>query len=263
MMWSNFFLQEEERRRRRRRGSGGGLRGARWKRGPGLGPARRGPLQLALLLAAVGTTLAVLAVGTEFWVELSPPRPNGSSVCQAAHLGLWKVCAKRLWLQDVPPGRPTCGPAQLPGEANCSYFKFFTTGENAHIFQRTTKKELNLAAAVLAVLGLGVMTLGCLCVIMVLSKGDEFLLKPAAVCFSLAGVLLLVSLEVFRHAVRGLLEGATPTAAPALEYEYSWSVACALAAGTVLLLGGGCFLLLALPPRPWKAPCLQRGDGDT
>lgn len=25
-------------------------------------------------------------------------------------------------------------------EANCSYFKFFTTGENAHIFQRTTKK---------------------------------------------------------------------------------------------------------------------------
>ncbi|XP_028929860.1 voltage-dependent calcium channel gamma-6 subunit isoform X1 [Ornithorhynchus anatinus] len=258
MMWSNFFLQEEERRRR-----GGGLRGARGKRGPGLAPALEGQIKLALLLTGVGATLAVLAVGTEFWVELNTYRANGSAVCEAAHLGLWKVCAKRLWQEDVPSGRATCGPAELPGEANCSYFKFFTTGENARIFQRTTKKELNLAAAVLAVLGLGVMTLGCLCVIMVLSKGAEFLLKPAAICFSLAGVLLLVSLEVFRHAVRGLLEGATPTPAPALEYEYSWSVACALAAGTVLFLGGGCFLLLALPPRPWKAPCLRRGDGDT
>lgn len=27
-----------------------------------------------------------------------------------------------------------------PTEANCTYFKFFTTGENARIFQRTTKK---------------------------------------------------------------------------------------------------------------------------
>ncbi|XP_028929861.1 voltage-dependent calcium channel gamma-6 subunit isoform X2 [Ornithorhynchus anatinus] len=212
MMWSNFFLQEEERRRR-----GGGLRGARGKRGPGLAPALEGQIKLALLLTGVGATLAVLAVGTEFWVELNTYRANGSAVCEAAHLGLWKVCAKRLWQEDVPSGRATCGPAELPGEANCSYFKFFTTGENARIFQRTTKK----------------------------------------------GVLLLVSLEVFRHAVRGLLEGATPTPAPALEYEYSWSVACALAAGTVLFLGGGCFLLLALPPRPWKAPCLRRGDGDT
>uniref|UniRef100_A0A6I8PB77 Calcium voltage-gated channel auxiliary subunit gamma 6 n=1 Tax=Ornithorhynchus anatinus TaxID=9258 RepID=A0A6I8PB77_ORNAN len=187
MMWSNFFLQEEERRRR-----GGGLRGARGKRGPGLAPALEGQIKLALLLTGVGATLAVLAVGTEFWVELNTYRANGSAVCEAAHLGLWKVCAKRLWQEDVPSGRATCGPAELPG-----------------------------------------------------------------------GVLLLVSLEVFRHAVRGLLEGATPTPAPALEYEYSWSVACALAAGTVLFLGGGCFLLLALPPRPWKAPCLRRGDGDT
>lgn len=30
-----------------------------------------------------------------------------------------------------------------PTEANCTYFKFFTTGENAHIFQRTTKKGEN------------------------------------------------------------------------------------------------------------------------
>lgn len=32
-----------------------------------------------------------------------------------------------------------------PTEANCTYFKFFTTGENAHIFQRTTKKGKNIS----------------------------------------------------------------------------------------------------------------------
>lgn len=32
-----------------------------------------------------------------------------------------------------------------PTEANCTYFKFFTTGENAHIFHRTTKKGKNIS----------------------------------------------------------------------------------------------------------------------
>jgi hypothetical protein len=33
-----------------------------------------------------------------------------------------------------------------PAEANCTYFKFFTTGENARIFQRTTKKGENFSS---------------------------------------------------------------------------------------------------------------------
>ncbi|KAL4667616.1 hypothetical protein H8959_006305 [Pygathrix nigripes] len=155
----------------------------------GLTPEREGKVKLALLLAAVGATLAVLSVGTEFWVELNTYKANGSAVCEAAHLGLWKVCTKRLWQADVPADRDTCGPAELPGEANCTYFKFFTTGENARIFQRTTKKEVNLAAAVIAVLGLVVMALGCLCIIMVLTKGAEFLLRVGAVCFGLSAFL--------------------------------------------------------------------------
>ncbi|XP_023053474.1 voltage-dependent calcium channel gamma-6 subunit [Piliocolobus tephrosceles] len=176
MMWSNFFLQEENRRRR-----------AHGRGRSGLTPEREGKVKLALLLAAVGATLAVLSVGTEFWVELNTYKANGSAVCEAAHLGLWKVCTKRLWQADVPADRDTCGPAELPGEANCTYFKFFTTGENARIFQRTTKKDVNLAAAVIAVLGLVVMALGCLCIIMVLTKGAEFLLRVGAVCFGLSG----------------------------------------------------------------------------
>nr|XP_036881784.1 voltage-dependent calcium channel gamma-6 subunit isoform X2 [Manis javanica] len=210
MMWSSFFMQEEGRRR-----GAAGRRRARGQRRSGLAPAREGSVKLGLLLTAVGATLAVLAVGTEFWVELNTYKANGSAICDAAHLGLWKMCTKRLWQADVPTGRETCGPAELPGEANCTYFKFFTTGENAHIFQRTTKK----------------------------------------------GLLLLVSLEVFRHSVKALLQrvGPEPPPAPALAYEYSWSVGCGLGASLVLLLAGGCFLLLTLPPWPWGSLCPKQG----
>ncbi|KAM9225800.1 voltage-dependent calcium channel gamma-6 subunit isoform 1-T1 [Dugong dugon] len=260
MMWPNFFMQEEDRWRgaaSRRRACG--------QQGVRMTPEREGKIKLALLLATVGVTLAVLAVGTEFWVELNTYKANDSAICDAAHLGLWKVCTKRLWQADVPAGRDTCGPAELPGEANCTYFKFFTTGQNAHIFQRTTKKEVNLAAAVIAVMGLAVMSLGYLCVIMVLSKGAEFLLRVGAICFGLSGLLLLVSLEVFRHSVRALLERVSrePPPAPALAYEYSWSLNCGVAAGLVLMLGGGCFLLLTLPPWPWGALCPKRGHRGT
>ncbi|XP_068953255.1 voltage-dependent calcium channel gamma-6 subunit-like, partial [Petaurus breviceps papuanus] len=141
--------------------------------------------------------------------------------------------------------------------ANCSYFRFFTSGENSRILHRTTKKELGVAAAITATLALVITVLGCICVIMVLSKGAEFLLTHAAVFFSLSGVLLLVSLELFRQGVHELLSRTGPGPAPWLSYEYSWSVACALAAATLLLLGGVSFLLLALPSRTWGMCCRQ------
>lgn len=108
-MWSNFLMQEED----RRRGAAG--RRARGQQQSGLSPEQEGKIKLALLLTAVGGTLAVLAVGTEFWVELNTFKANGSAVCDAAHLGLWKMCTKRLWQADVPSDRETCGPAALPG----------------------------------------------------------------------------------------------------------------------------------------------------
>uniref|UniRef100_A0A8C3X152 Calcium voltage-gated channel auxiliary subunit gamma 6 n=1 Tax=Catagonus wagneri TaxID=51154 RepID=A0A8C3X152_9CETA len=187
MMWSNFFLQEEG----RRRGAAGRRRAHKSGR---MTPEREGKIKLALLLTSVGATLAVLAVGTEFWVELNTYRDNGSAVCDAAHLGLWKVCSKRLWQADVPASRDTCGPAELPG-----------------------------------------------------------------------GLLLLVSLEVFRHSVHALLRrvGPEPPPAPALTYEYSWSLGCGVGAGLVLILGGGCFLLLTLPPWPWGSLCPRPGPRAT
>lgn len=110
-MWSNFFMQEEDRRRR----EAAGRRRALGQHQSRLTPEREGKIKLGLLLSAVGATLAVLAVGTEFWVELNTYKANGSAVCDAVHLGLWKMCTKRLWQADVPAGRDTCGPAELPG----------------------------------------------------------------------------------------------------------------------------------------------------
>ncbi|XP_039735841.1 voltage-dependent calcium channel gamma-6 subunit isoform X3 [Pteropus medius] len=187
MMWSNFLMQEED----RRRGASGRARG---QHKSGLSPEQEGKIKLVLLLTSVGATLAVLAVGTEFWVELNTFKANGSVVCDAAHLGLWKMCTKRLWQADVPVDRETCGPAELPG-----------------------------------------------------------------------GLLLLVSLEVFRHSVQALLQrvGPEPPAAPALTYEYSWSLGCGMGAGLVLMLAGICFLLLTLPSWPWSSLCPKQGHRAT
>ncbi|XP_061446559.1 voltage-dependent calcium channel gamma-6 subunit [Rhineura floridana] len=245
MMWPNFFLQDEEQRMAVRTRAGG-------KRRKVLTDEQEGKIKLAFFVAIVGMTLTVVAVGTEFWVELNTYKQNHSVICEAAHYGLWKFCYKKLWINDVEEERATCGPAELPGEANCSYFKFFTTGENAHIFQKTTKKELNITAAVVSLVSITLMAMGSLCITMALNKGDEFLLKPASCFFIVSGIMVLVCLEVFRHSVRWLI---TSDETIPLEYEYSWSVACAVAAGAILIFGGGCFILLSipnLPKKPWE-----------
>lgn len=79
------------------------------------------------------------------------------------------------------------------------------------------------------------------------------------------GLLLLVSLEVFRHAVQALLQRVSDEnpPAPALTYEYSWSLGCGVGASLVLLLGAGCFFLLTLPTWPWGSLCPKQGPRDT
>ena len=99
MMWSNFFLQEENRRR-----GAAARRRARGQPKAQMTPEREGKIKLALLLTSVGATLAVLAVGTEFWVELNTYRDNGSAVCDAAHLGLWKMCTNPVHRPQRPAG---------------------------------------------------------------------------------------------------------------------------------------------------------------
>ncbi|KAM3597084.1 uncharacterized protein V6R79_025757 [Siganus canaliculatus] len=228
--------------------------------GSAMSEAQEGKIKLAFFVAMIGVVLTVLGVGTEFWVELSPPKSfYNNQTCLAAHYGLWKGCTKTLWVADIDPDRESCGPAELPGESNCTYFKFFTTGENTMMFQKTTHKNLSVAASMLALFSLFLMVMGAICITMSLSKEILFFLKPASVCFILSGVLVLLCLVVFHQSVLALL--ASDHRVP-LHHELSWSVSCIGCAGAVLIVGGIFFLLLALPYSPWRR-CLPQKDSSS
>ncbi|XP_013868124.1 voltage-dependent calcium channel gamma-6 subunit [Austrofundulus limnaeus] len=265
-MWSNFFVQQEEDGRMGVAGAGqaGGLAGMKGFRGQRrtnkMSDSQEGKIKLAFFVAIVGVTLTVLGMGTEFWVELAQPKHfSGNQTCQMAHYGLWKGCVRTLWVADIDPERMSCGPAELPGESNCTYFKFFTSGENAVIFKKTTNRNLNLAAAVLALLSLTMMVMGSICIAMSLSKGVVFFLKPASFCFILSGVLVLLSVLIFHQSVLALLS--SDHSIP-LHHELSWSVACVGSAGAILIFGGFLFIILALPFSPWQK-CLPHKNNTT
>ncbi|XP_039885892.1 voltage-dependent calcium channel gamma-6 subunit [Simochromis diagramma] len=263
-MWSNFFVQQDEEGRTGVAGQSGGLAGMKGGRGQRrihkLSDSQEGKIKLAFFVSIVGVTLTVLGMGTEFWVELAQPKNfSGNQTCQMAHYGLWKGCIRTLRVDEIDPERTSCGPADLPGESSCTYFKFFTSGENAVIFKKTTKKSLNLAAAVLALLSLTMMVMGSICIAMSLSKGVQFFLKPASFCFILSGVLVLLSVLIFHQSVLALLS--SDHSIP-LHHELSWSVACVGSAGGILIFGGILFIILALPFSPWQK-CFPHKNSDT
>ncbi|XP_005798923.1 voltage-dependent calcium channel gamma-6 subunit [Xiphophorus maculatus] len=266
-MWSNFFVQQEEEGRMgvAGGGQGGGLAGMKGFRGGQrrtnkMSDSQEGKIKLVFFVAIVGVTLTVLGMGTEFWVELAQPKNySGNQTCQMAHYGLWKGCIRTLWVADIDPERTSCGPAELPGESNCTYFKFFTSGENAVIFKKTTNRNLNLAAAILALLSLTMMVMGSICIAMSLNKGVPFFLKPASFCFILSGVLVLLSVLIFHQSVLALLS--SDHSIP-LHHELSWSVACVGSAGAILIIGGVLFIFLALPFSPWQK-CFPHKDSTT
>ncbi|KAJ8005123.1 hypothetical protein DPEC_G00143380 [Dallia pectoralis] len=264
-MWSNYMVQTEDDGRIGAGGAGahggvsglagvkGGGRAAR--RTPKMSDSQEGKIKLAFFVVIVGVTLTVLGVGTEFWVELATPKTwSNNQTCQTAYYGLWKGCTRTLLVDDIDPERESCGPADLPGETNCTYFKFLTNGDNAVIFKRTTHKHLNVAAAVLALVSLSMMVMGAICIIMSLSKGVPFFLKPASFCFVLSGLLVLLSILVFHQSVIAFLS--TDHSIP-LHHELSWSVACMGFSGAILIMGGVIFLILSLPYSPWEK-CLPR-----
>uniref|UniRef100_A0A8D3D8X7 Calcium channel, voltage-dependent, gamma subunit 6b n=1 Tax=Scophthalmus maximus TaxID=52904 RepID=A0A8D3D8X7_SCOMX len=220
---------------------------------------QEGKIKLAFFVAIIGVTLTVLGMGTEFWVVLAQPKNFiGNQTCQMAHYGLWKGCIRTLWVADIDPERTSCGPAELPGGE--------TSGRCASIFIFTyihvsllSCSDLNLAAAILALLSLTMMVTGSICIAMSLSKGVPFFLKPAAFCFILSGVLVLLSILIFHQSVLALLSS---NHAVPLHHELSWSVACVGSAGATLIFGGFLFIILSLPFSPWQK-CLPHKNSTT
>ncbi|KAK3551133.1 hypothetical protein QTP70_013990, partial [Hemibagrus guttatus] len=146
-MWSNFFMQQDEDSRMGGHvgagAGGGGGRGKNRSRSSHMSESQEGKIKIAFFVAIVGVTLTVLGLGTEFWVELAQPKHfQNNQSCQMVHYGLWKACTRTLWVSDIDPERESCGPAELPGESNCTYFKFYTSGDNAVIFKKTTDKSV-------------------------------------------------------------------------------------------------------------------------
>ncbi|TKS82174.1 Voltage-dependent calcium channel gamma-6 subunit [Collichthys lucidus] len=240
-MWSNYFVQQDEEGRVGVAGAvqAGGLGGMKGGRGQRrihkMSDSQEGKIKLAFFVAIIGVTLTVLGMGTEFWVELAQPKNfSGNQTCQMAHYGLWKGCIRTLWVADIDPERTSCGPAELPG-------------------------DLNLAAAILALLSLTMMAMGSICIGMSLSKGVPFFLKPASFCFILSGVLVLLSVLIFHQSVLALLS--SDHSIP-LHHELSWSVACVGSAGAILILGGVLFIILSLPFSPWQK-CLPHKNSTT
>ncbi|XP_053182563.1 voltage-dependent calcium channel gamma-6 subunit [Scomber japonicus] len=265
-MWSNFFVQQDDDGRIGVAGVGqsgglGAMKGGRaQRRTHRMNDSLEGKIKLAFFVSIIGVTLTVLGMGTEFWVELAQSKNfSGNQTCQMAHYGLWKGCIRTLWVADIDPERTSCGPAELPGESNCTYFKFFTSGENAVIFKKTTNKSLNLAAAVLALMSLTMMVMGSICIVMSLSKGVPFFLKPASFCFILSGILVLLSILIFHQSVLALLS--SDHSIP-VHHELSWSVVCAGSSGAILIFGGLLFIILSLPFSPWQK-CLPHKNSAT
>ncbi|XP_067282586.1 calcium channel, voltage-dependent, gamma subunit 6a isoform X2 [Pseudorasbora parva] len=204
-MWSTFIVQDEEVRTGNASAgvlqpssaldgflaSRGGGRKRRHrthpKSGDGISESQEGKIKLTLFLAVTGILLTVLGVGTEFWVELTPSKSfYNNQTCLVAHYGLWKCCTKTFWVSDMDSKQESCRTLHLQGESNCTFFKFYTTGENIVLFQKTPEKNLTIASAMLAIISLFMMVMGAICIIMAVSKGVQFFLKPAAVCFILS-----------------------------------------------------------------------------
>ncbi|RXM36793.1 Voltage-dependent calcium channel gamma-1 subunit [Acipenser ruthenus] len=105
-------------------------------------------VRIAFFIILVGIATMFTAVVTDHWAVLSPRVERLNTTCQAAHFGLWRLCLKSIYIQEPDPKGKGCGPISLPGEQNCSYFKHFTSGEDAQMFQVKTQKGLCIIISV-------------------------------------------------------------------------------------------------------------------
>lgn len=92
------------------------------RRAPPGAPVRSGmdeskPLKVRLTFSVilVGISLLFAAVVTDHWAVLSPSVEKNTTTCEAAHFGLWRLCTKRIVMQEQGPKEKSCGPISLPG----------------------------------------------------------------------------------------------------------------------------------------------------
>ncbi|XP_078510445.1 voltage-dependent calcium channel gamma-1 subunit [Lissotriton helveticus] len=210
-------------------------------------------IRLTFCVILVGISLMLAAVVTDHWAVLSPRIEKFNATCDAAHFGLWRLCTKRIYMEGPDPSGKGCGPLSLPGDRNCTYFKHFTSGENAEIFEVTTQKEYSISAAAIAIIGVGFMVIATICTLLSFKEKLDYFLKPAAMFYAFAGLCIMVSVEVIRQSVKRMIDSEDTVW---IEYYYSWSFACACSAFVILFICGVTLLLISLPrmpQNPWES----------
>lgn len=210
-------------------------------------------VRVTFIIILVGVALMFTAVVTDHWAVLSPKVEKYNDTCEAAHFGLWRLCTKRIYIQEEEPGKEKgCGPISLPGEHNCSYFTHFAPGESTEIFEVTTQREYSISAAAIAIFSVGFSIIGTLCVLLSFRKKMDYLLKPASLFYTFSGLCIIISVEVMRQSVKRMIDSDETVW---IEYYYSWSFACACASFVLLFICGIALLFISLPrmPRnPWE-----------
>ncbi|XP_018520416.1 calcium channel, voltage-dependent, gamma subunit 1a isoform X2 [Lates calcarifer] len=103
---------------------------------------KRTKIKIAIFVLLVGMACMFTAVVTDHWAVLSPKVDKVNETCEAAHFGLWRLCKKHIYMtsENYVDGHG-CGPISLPGEENCTYFRHFTPGQDAEIFEYKTQKD--------------------------------------------------------------------------------------------------------------------------
>ncbi|XP_053309520.1 voltage-dependent calcium channel gamma-1 subunit [Spea bombifrons] len=209
-------------------------------------------IRVTSCIVLVGVALMLAAVMSDHWAVLNPKVDDYSQPCEVAHFGLWRLCTKKILMEETDSETQGCGPVSLPGDVSCSYFKHFTSGENAEIFEVTTQKEYSISAAAIAIIGVGFMTMGTVCTLLSFKQKLDYLLKPAGLFYVFAGLCMIISAEVIRQSVHRMIDSKDTVW---IEYYYSWSFACACSAFVLLFICGIALVLISLPrmPRnPWE-----------
>ncbi|XP_072501575.1 voltage-dependent calcium channel gamma-1 subunit isoform X1 [Notamacropus eugenii] len=208
-------------------------------------------VRLTFCIILVGVCLLMAAVVTDHWAVLSPKVERYNATCEVAHFGLWRLCTKRIYVSN--PNDKSCGPINLPGEKNCSYFRHFNPGESSEIFHVTTQKEYSISAAAISIFSIGFMILGTIFILLSFRKKKDYLLRPASLFYTFAGLCIIVSVEVMRQSVKRMIDSEETVW---IEYYYSWSFACACASFVLLFICGITLLLISLPrmpQNPWES----------
>ncbi|XP_066444333.1 voltage-dependent calcium channel gamma-1 subunit [Eleutherodactylus coqui] len=209
-------------------------------------------IRITFSIILIGVSLMLAAVMSDHWAVMSPKVDSYDEPCEMAHFGLWRLCTKKIFMEGNDVISKPCGPLSLPGDVNCSYFKHFTSGENAEILQVTTQKEYSISAAAIAIIGVGFMVMGTVCTLLSFKQKLDYLLKPAGLFYVFSGLCMIISAEVIRQSVHRMIDSKETVW---IEYYYSWSFACACSAFVLLFICGIALVLISLPrmPRnPWE-----------